>query len=180
MSLSKKNVIEILNSYALTHSDIHLEKTHKFVIENENLFGRDNLKGHITGSAWVIDPSQTKALLIHHKKLKMWFQPGGHVDTTDHSVLHAAQREAIEETGSEKIIPLHQDLFDLDVHLIPERKGIPAHWHYDFRFIFKAASESITANFTEVNDIKWIDLNELIQNEKYASVKRMAEKTLNK
>lgn len=178
MTPSKEHVLALLENYGLLNNDSHLKKTKDFVSLHENLFGRDNLKGHITGSAWVINTSRTKALLIHHKKLDKWFQPGGHVDNTDLSILHAAKREAIEETGSEEITALSNNLFDLDVHLIPERKGTPAHWHYDFRFIFETQNESLNADFKEVNDTQWIPLNDLLQNDKFSSVKRMVKKTL--
>ena len=46
--------------------------------------------GHITGSAFVVNPSRTKLLLIHHGKLRTWLQPGGHVEATDGTVLAAS------------------------------------------------------------------------------------------
>ena len=42
---------------------------------------------------------------MHHKKLGMWRQPGGHADG-DSNVLGVAFKEALEETGIEVLFPL--------------------------------------------------------------------------
>ena len=176
--ISNQSIDTLLAKYVAQHeSDIHIERTLNFVSENTNLFGRDNLKGHITGSAWVLNNTFDKALLIHHKKLGLWFQPGGHVDEIDHTIIETAQREAMEETGLNQIELLRSDLFDLDVHLIPERKGIPAHWHYDFRFVFKSSSELLNPDFAEVNDTKWVPIDHILNNNGFDSIMRMAKKS---
>ena len=36
--------------------------------------------GHFTASAFVLHPSNDSILLIFHEKLRLWLQPGGHVD----------------------------------------------------------------------------------------------------
>ena len=36
--------------------------------------------GHLTGSAFVVDSSAERALLLFHTKLQRWLQPGGHAD----------------------------------------------------------------------------------------------------
>ena len=36
--------------------------------------------GHLTGSAVVVDPARERTLLMLHRKLGRWFQPGGHAD----------------------------------------------------------------------------------------------------
>ncbi|MDT8408427.1 MAG: nucleoside triphosphate hydrolase, partial [Wenzhouxiangellaceae bacterium] len=43
-------------------------------------FERDCWAGHITGSAWLVDPSGSEVLLTHHRKLNRWLQLGGHSD----------------------------------------------------------------------------------------------------
>ncbi|HEY6909072.1 MAG TPA: hypothetical protein VI356_06870, partial [Myxococcales bacterium] len=39
---------------------------------------RSQPEGHLTGSGFVLDASRSRVLLLHHKKLGRWLQPGGH------------------------------------------------------------------------------------------------------
>lgn len=125
------------------------------------------LPGHITGSAFVLSPDRTKLLLIHHKFLQKWLQPGGHWDPGESDPLAAAQREAVEETGVTiaEYLPLVADQplipFDIDSHPIPERpeRNMPAHTHHDFRYIFVAASEDLTKLEAEVYEAGWFEFD---------------------
>src|SRR3954447_17970776 len=40
---------------------------------------RNCREGHLTGSAVVIDATGSRTLLMLHRKLGLWLQPGGHV-----------------------------------------------------------------------------------------------------
>ena len=53
---------------------------------------------HFCASAYIIDPSTLKILLVKHKKYGRWVQPGGHIEH-DEFPEEAAVREAYEETG---------------------------------------------------------------------------------
>ncbi len=129
--------------------------------------------GHITGSAFVVDPSDTKLLLIHHGKLHTWLQPGGHVDPGEH-VLEAAIREVHEETGV-VAEPLHDGIFDIDVHPIPARPDRPAHTHFDVRFLLRAKAEDLTDS-DEVLGVRWVPFAEVPALVTDASVLRALEK----
>ena len=78
------------------------EQVLQFVCNTPDCFERTHVSGHITGSAWLINPAGDKTLLTLHRKLKLWVQPGGHADG-DGNVLHVAMREAQEESGIDKI-----------------------------------------------------------------------------
>ena len=43
-------------------------------------FLRDRLEGHFTGSAWLVSADGRRVVLMHHRKLGRWLQPGGHAD----------------------------------------------------------------------------------------------------
>ena len=99
-------------------------------------------------------------LLVHHAKLERWLQPGGHVEAGDASLLLAAQREVLEETGLEHLVCEATDPFDLDVHRIPGRAGEPEHEHFDVRFLLRAAREEHSRS-EESREVRWFSLQEL-------------------
>lgn len=142
-------------------------------------FERSHLAGHVTASAWLLNPAGDKVLLQHHAKLGIWIQFGGHCDG-DPDVLKVAHVEAHEETGLPKdaIKPLSTLLFDVDVHHLPQHKGVPAHWHYDVRFVFEVDDKLPLAKNHESHEIKWLALDEVRHYTPPGnSVLRMVEKT---
>lgn len=105
-------------------------------LDGPDPFLRGNPEGHVTASAVVARPSGDGFLLVFHRKLDRWLQPGGHVEPDDVSVFAAAVREAREETGVDRLAgPLGDAILDLDVHPIPAFGSEPAHIHYDVRFL---------------------------------------------
>lgn len=139
-------------------------------------FFRDHLPGHITASAWIVDAARESTLLTHHAKLNRWLQPGGHADG-DEDVLNVARKEAFEETGLRSLATVTPDIFDLDIHLIPERNGFPAHLHYDVRFLFQADKEERFTVTAESHDLAWIEYCEIAaKSGNNRSMMRMAEK----
>jgi 8-oxo-dGTP pyrophosphatase MutT (NUDIX family) len=148
----------------------------RFVIDNESCFDRELLIGHMTGSAWVVDKHCTKTLLTHHKKLNQWFQPGGHADG-DSDVAAVAMREAIEETGLIDLEFVSNEIFDLDIHLIPERKDEPEHYHYDCRFLIRCGGDETYSISEESNDLAWIPFREIDRYTTEDSILRMVNKT---
>ncbi len=130
------------------------------LLESSAPFDRGRFEpGHFTASAFVQSEDRTSLLLIHHGKLGIWVQPGGHVDAEDALVESAAAREVAEETGLVGLAaaPGPRPIFDVDVHSIPERKGEPAHEHFDVRFHFVAASTTLSVS-AEVRDARWVPL----------------------
>lgn len=105
-------------------------------------FSREN-PDHVTGSAVIEDPGNEMVLLRYHLKLERWLQPGGHVEPEDGSVFETALREAREETGIMDFhAPAGDRILDVDVHDIPPRFGMPAHRHYDVRFLLLAPARA--------------------------------------
>ncbi|MBK9018219.1 MAG: NUDIX hydrolase [Saprospiraceae bacterium] len=149
-----------------------------FVLLNDEFWQRTTFAGHLTGSAWVLSSDGGSVLLIHHKKLDRWLQPGGHVDEVDETVAETALREAAEECGLKDLTLLSSRLFDVDVHEIPERGQEPAHFHHDLRFAFQAGGMDFDANFLEVKNIRWVSLAELVGEDTEQSIRRMALKSV--
>ena len=119
--------------------------------------------GHFTASAFVLSPDCRDLVLIHHKKLGIWVQPGGHVEAGDSDLQSAARREVLEEVGLGQLTPFANNaspLFDVDIHLIPTRKADPAHEHFDVRFAFVAPTRDLVHS-EEVADLRWVPLAEV-------------------
>lgn len=123
----------------------------------------ENVGRDFTASALVI--REDKILLLNHKKIDVWLQPGGHIEANE--LPHeTAKRETKEETGFKvqlegSIIDYDENAYDLptpistNVHKIKEN-----HWHCDF--IFKAfVDEKVEATHEDEHDgIKWFSLDE--------------------
>lgn len=147
----------------------------KFLEEYIDAFERSLEVGHITASAWLVNKDNSKALLMHHRKLNIWVQLGGHCDgNTD--ALAVALKEAQEESGIMDIQPVKTDIFDIDVHLIPENKKEKAHYHYDIRFLLQVKSDEDFVVNEESHALAWIDKNRNNVPTNERSVARMFDK----
>ena len=73
-------MLEVIQKYCAFFPDEaqKLLSTTQFLANCADPFPRHLLPGHITGSGIVIQNEQM--LLIRHRYIKEWFQPGGHVD----------------------------------------------------------------------------------------------------
>lgn len=143
----------------------------------EDPFRRERLAGHFTASCWLVDRRGERVLLTHHRKLGLWLQLGGHAD--GERALHlAALREAEEESGLAGL-QVAPEIFDLDRHWIPEHKGVPAHWHYDVRYVVTAGEHEDYVVSEESLDLAWRPIVALATDPATdGSVGRMARKWL--
>jgi 8-oxo-dGTP pyrophosphatase MutT (NUDIX family) len=108
-----------------------------FLENTGNPLSRDTPEGHITASCLAIHPTDASMVVLWHKKIGRWLQPGGHVEDLDESVADASLRELCEETGATTTdISKFLGIVDIDVHPIPALKDQAEHLHYDVRFGF--------------------------------------------
>jgi len=150
-------------------------RTLDYLKGTEDYLGKVNPKGHITGSAWIVNKTRDKVLLTHHLKLNIWVQLGGHTEL-DESVESSAYREGIEESGLDFLTLVGEGIYDVDVHLIPERKSQQAHYHYDIRFMYEADDALPLKVSDESHDLKWVAIDDIEKYTKSRSVIRMVEK----
>ncbi len=129
--------------------------------------------GHFTASGFVVSPDGASVLLVHHRRLDRWLQPGGHIDPGDASPIAAAVREVLEETGIATEV-ISDSLLDLDIHPIPPRAPEPAHEHFDLRFALRALHGAIVVD-DEVHDARWVPWAEVGSYDVDASSLRGAE-----
>lgn len=122
---------------------------------------RANMRGHVTTSAIVLDASSTRVLMIRHRIIGRWLQPGGHAEPGQ-ALWDSACREVREETGLQTLRahPLWPEPLPLDIdsHAIAPNpaKGEGAHWHHDYAYLLQAdASEALQAQEDEVSGVAW-------------------------
>lgn len=171
-----EQLIALLNTYRLVfagESDT-AERLLDFASAHPDAFLRSCVPGHVTGSAFVVDPSMTQTLLVHHRKLGKWLQPGGHCEPGE-TALQAAVREALEETGVPATPISPERIFDIDIHQIPERPEAPAHLHYDVRFLL-VSPPGQTSVSDESHAVAWVRFDEALRRNPEASIARMIDK----
>ena len=176
---NRQELMDLLSAYEPFDADnaISYDEMVKFVTNNTNVFGNENPLGHITASAWILNKDHSMVLLTHHKKLNKWLQLGGHTEP-DEYIRESAMREALEESGLKQLKLIEDYIFDIDVHLIPERGLVKQHLHYDVRFLFVVNDDRAFIVSDESNALKWIPLEALSTFTVEPSIMRMVEKTI--
>jgi len=135
-----------------------------FVLRHEHPFDRAILEGHLTGSAITVSPDGDRVLLLHHRKLGRWLQPGGHGDPGETTGEEVALREALEESGLRglRLHPAAPRPLDVDVHDIPARGSEPAHEHLDLRYLVVAPEGGrVAPDLAELHEIRWVRWDEV-------------------
>ena len=100
-------------------------------------------------------------------------QLGGHSDG-DPDTLAVARREAEEESGLTLSL-LDPCIYDIDIHEIPARKSEPAHYHFDVRFAFVAASSDFVVS-AESMALAWVEISRMAEFTGEESLLRMGQK----
>jgi 8-oxo-dGTP diphosphatase len=127
-----------------------------------------------TVSAFIIH--QNNVLLLHHKKLNTWLQPGGHVELNEDpemalwreieeetgltqsqlTILEAGSRAELPKTNSTvKRLPIP---FDINVHSFGADS---THKHIDMCYILRSSTSEINRNLAESNDLRWFSKSDL-------------------
>ncbi|HEX6961284.1 MAG TPA: NUDIX hydrolase [Lacipirellula sp.] len=187
--MHRRPLLEMLDRYAARYPDECdvAERIRRLVVDHADCFDRVCRPGHVTASSWVTTPERDRVLLVHHRKLDRWLQPGGHADGQA-DIPAAALREAVEETGLGRL-RLSDDLaavtpLDLDVHIIPARYDAEgalvedAHEHHDVRFLVIAEGDLTPHVSDESHDVRWFTAEELLATTDEESVLRMWRKAV--
>lgn len=175
--MHRESLLNQLSEYARRHPEEEevIRDFTNFVKSESRCFERSLALGHITGSAWVVNAEGDEVLLTHHRKLDRWLQLGGHADG-ESDVLAVAIKEAEEESGLTDFTHIGSGIFDIDIHLIPERKGEPAHLHYDVRYVLRANGDRNYIVSDESHDLRWVKPDEVKTLTTESSMMRMVAK----
>ena len=118
---------------------------------------RTGRPSHLTASAVVLDRSRRSVLLVLHRKVGLWLQPGGHLEDGDTTLAAAALREAVEETGVPDLELVDERPVHLDRHAAP----CGAQAHLDVRFAVVARDAARPTVSEESLDVAWFPLDAL-------------------
>ncbi len=178
--MHRNELLSLLEQYRtpFVYEAGYVMHTRRFIQQHENCFDSTLWEGHVTGSAWVVNPTCSHALLLHHRKHDQWFQPGGHADG-DADILRVSLRETREETGLplDRIKLVSETIFDVDIHHIPASRFGPAHQHYDIRFLLEIDDTLPVPGNDESHEILWVPIDQVKYFNNNLSTYRMVQKT---
>lgn len=159
------------------------------------LTDRTDMRGHLTASAFVVcidgatpgaqvggqggggiggmggGGGECAVLLIHHRALDRWLQPGGHLESGEMPQI-GSWREAHEEVGlPHGVLPVGiQEAggvaipLDIDTHPIPARpdRNEGPHYHFDLRYGFAVKDTGwVIRQEVETKGHRWVRESEL-------------------
>ena len=148
---------------------------------------------HFAVSGFVTNREATKLLMVFHKKLNSWVIPGGHLEPNEYPH-EGALREIKEETGIEADVidssklkfPGNEKEFSIPAPYamlsehIPARRDKPAHIHMDFIYLCVADETTPVKREAEVNDVKWMTWEEVLNSDTFESIKEFVREKVNK
>jgi 8-oxo-dGTP pyrophosphatase MutT (NUDIX family) len=148
-----------------------------FLDAHPDALHRSCAEGHLTGSAAIVDPESGRLLLLFHRKVQRWLQPGGHADG-DANLAGVACREAEEETGIAGLAVVVPAI-DLDVHVFHSAAGTePDHLHLDVRHLVIAPAGAVPVGNHESEGLAWVERSALPTYDVDAGTLRMADAAL--
>jgi 8-oxo-dGTP pyrophosphatase MutT (NUDIX family) len=180
VSMDRASLIAFLQRYRSPYEEErHFVPRFLSLLRNfDNCYARALSTGHLTASAFIVDARNSATLLVLHRKLGRWLQPGGHADG-DENLVQVALREAGEETGLKRLSLRSGQAFDIDIHPIPARGELKTHFHYDLRFLVEGSREETLEPNAESVSLAWFGWDELeAATGANRSIRRMMEKVL--
>lgn len=177
--MHRQKLLELLDSYKTPFMEeaAMVQRARRFAELHPNCFERID-EGHFTGSAWVLNPAHTHTLMLLHRKLNMWLQPGGHADG-DSDITRVVLKEISEESGVDlsHIKLINEEIFDVDIHVVHATEFDPRHEHFDIRFLVELDDSLPLPGNEESHQIGWVPLEEVPRFNNARSFYRMVQKT---
>jgi len=147
---------------------IDKEQYLKFIDTFDDVLTRDNIFGHFSSSAFVVNKERTKMLVVYHIINDGWTYPGGHADG-ESDLLSVAIREVEEETGLKARV-LDENVFAIQSAPVnghvKRGKYVSAHIHFDVLYLLEA-DDNVELSFRpdESKGVKWIYLKDATNND---------------
>jgi 8-oxo-dGTP pyrophosphatase MutT (NUDIX family) len=150
----------------------------------DDLLTRQNEMAHFTASAWVVNAERTRAVMAYHNLYQSWAWLGGHADG-ESDLRAVAEREVREESGLERLKPLTDGIFSLEIlGVAAHRKHgrhVSAHLHLNVTYLFEADERSpIRPKPDENRAVRWFDNAELLAASSEPEMRVVYQKLLEK
>ena len=115
---------------------------------------------HLTAGVLVVDRTGEHVLLNLHRKARRWFHFGGHLEPGDATLLGAARREGLEESGLTDLAvdPVPAQLSEHTVGFCDARGPVQ---HLDVRYVARAPLAAEPETSEESLDVRWFHLSTL-------------------
>ncbi|MGC4856856.1 NUDIX hydrolase [Micromonospora sp. DT4] len=165
MAISDSDISNALSAYLECYPDeaASLSEPVKLLAQGADFASRRNFSMHVTVGALLVR-SGDEVLLVDHLAYGIPLQPGGHLEPTDSTLISAAVRELVEETGVDpgRLFPASQIPVYVEYGKVPARpaKDEPEHFHLDFGYSFVTAQADVgRIQESEVRGAKWYPLS---------------------
>jgi 8-oxo-dGTP pyrophosphatase MutT (NUDIX family) len=134
----------------------------KLLAQGSGFASRRNFSMHVTVGALLVRGAEV--LLVDHLAYGILLQPGGHLEPTVSTLISAAVRELVEETGIDSTtnFPASQIPVYVEHARVPARpaKDEPAHFHLDFGYSFVTTQADVgRIQESEVRGAAWYPLS---------------------
>lgn len=179
---SLKKIKEWLNTFTPFNEQeqVDCQYIRQFLEEEENLLLRDNVKMHFTASAWVLNPSKDKVLMLYHNIYQSWSWSGGHADG-EGDLLSVAMKEVKEESGLVSLKPLSDSPISIEILGVQshykKQKYVSAHLHLNYTFLLHNTKEEKLKICPEENSkVDWLSPDEAVRSSTEAWMKPIYKK----
>lgn len=135
----------------------------RFIDSFDDVLSRNNIFGHFSASAFIVNKERNKMVVVYHLINDGWICPGGHADGND-DLLSVAVREVLEETGL-KVKVLDENIYSIQSapvkgH-IKHGKYVSAHLHLDVIYLMEADDKiPLIYKEDESKGVKWVSFDE--------------------
>lgn len=179
------NLREEIENYITFNEQEEKDKNQflKFIDSFDDVLTRENIFGHFSSSAFIVNKERTKMLVVYHIINDGWIYPGGHADG-ENDLLSVAVREVNEETGLKAKV-LNNSIFGIQSAPVKGhvKRGnyVSAHIHFDVIYLMEA-DDTIPLIYKEDESkgVKWVSFEEATDETMCDFIRPIHEKLIKK
>ncbi len=158
-------LVDEIKAYKPFDEDEYYDKEYllEFMRRCDDYLLRDNIFGHLTASAFVVNEEHNKFLATYHIINDGWMYLGGHADGNA-DLKAVAFREVFEESGVNARL-LYDGIFAVQNAIVKGHvkngKHVHFHTHFDIMYLMEASEDEVlTYAKDESKGVKWISFEE--------------------